>query len=449
MIQLLDPKHSIAIILGAHDWTKAGRGVAPSFRRSAAHFHSWLQRRPPHGLGLEPDLILYLFDDPSPASSQLERIRNTVRSLIGERSAHGEPIRDLLIYYIGHGTCEFGRQLHMLVRDTVEGLEEQSSIGAPALAQVLRVAAPHQRRLVILDCCFSEAAVEAFGAMGALDEVVAAVAVRNLAPQSAPPERGIVLLCSSSRDLASIGRPNADRTLFTGAMLSILNDGVPWRRNDMLSFADLREEIYDRMLRDNLEKDPPHPALHQPDQQYGDLTKLPAFPNAASSGQSNAFELETRWRNAVIGACKKFDNISTGRDIPKEALFDACSAFSLDSSDELIAFISYVHGDRSTDRSTIASLVAFTTCALSEEYDGIRVGRKGLAFSTKGLHWRNHFKTPSFLPWSELGACRFHYTGWGALRLNDKLKISRPLSLLPAHLIILLTLLQTHPDLPK
>jgi cobalamin biosynthesis Mg chelatase CobN len=48
----------------------------------------------------------------------------------------------------------------------------------------------------------------------------------------------------------------------------------------MLSFVDLRDDIYERMLRD-YNGIPPRPALHQPDQQAGDLTRLPVFPNAA------------------------------------------------------------------------------------------------------------------------------------------------------------------------
>jgi hypothetical protein len=281
MVRLLDTQKSVAIILGAHDWTKAGLASAPSFRRSAAHFHAWLIRQSPQGLGLEPDLVVNLFDDPAPAGAQLVRIRDTLRSLIRERSGSSKAIRDVLIYYIGHGTCELGKRLNLLVRDSAEGMEEQSSIGAPDLAQVLRVAAPQQRRLVILDCCFSEAAAEAFGAMGALDEAVAAAAARDLVPQGAPPERGTLLLCSSPRNRFSIGVPEAERTLFTGTLLSVLSEGVGWRRTEMLSFADLREDIYDRMLRD-FGGDPPRPALHQPDQQDGDLSQLPAFPNAAA-----------------------------------------------------------------------------------------------------------------------------------------------------------------------
>jgi hypothetical protein len=284
MPRLLDPSGTLAIILGAHDWTKAGLPIAPSFRRSAAQFHRYLLNPFPHGLDLEPDFVLNLFDDPAPAGAQLARIRDTIRSLVRERGNEDRPVRDILIYYVGHGASEERGHLHLLVRDTSEGIEAQSSIATPDLAQVLRVAAPQQRRLIVLDCCFSEAAAEAFGAMGALDEAVAGTALKDLAPAPLPPERGTLLLCSSPRRRISIGRPNDERTLFTGAMLSVLAEGAESVRSEMLSFFELREAIYDRMLREH--GSPPRPALHQPEQQTGDLTRQPAFPNVSTFRQA-------------------------------------------------------------------------------------------------------------------------------------------------------------------
>jgi hypothetical protein len=282
MPRLLNPTGTVAIILGAYDWTKSGLVSAPSFRRSAAQLHRYLLTLAPYGLGLQPDLILNLFDDPSPAGAQLVRIRDTVRSFVRESREGEHPITDVLIYYVGHGSVDDRGHLHLLVKDSSEGIEQQSSIAAPDLAQVLRVAAPQQRRLVVLDCCFSEAATAAFGGMGTLNEAVAATALRDLEPGVPSPERGTLLLCSSPRRRVSIGLPNAALTLFTGTMLSVLREGSPSRRGEMLSFSDLRDDIYDRMLRE-YEGDAPRPALHQPDQQAGDLTRIPAFPNAASA----------------------------------------------------------------------------------------------------------------------------------------------------------------------
>lgn len=474
MARLLDPQRSVAIILGAHDWTRAGMATAPSFRRSAAHFHAYLVRQPPQGLGLEPDLVVSLFDDPAPAGAQLVRIRDTVRSLIGERKASGDPIRDVLIYYVGHGTCEAGRQLNLLVRDSAEGIEAQSSIAAPDLAQVLRVAAPQQRRLVILDCCFSEAAAEAFGAMGALDEAVAAAASRDLAPHAAPPERGTVLLCSSPRGRFSIGLPDAERTLFTGAMLSVLGEGAGWRPA-MLSFSDLREEIHDRMLRD-FGTDPPRPALHQPDQQEGDLTRLPAFPNAATRGvrsparapmrregehapevpirdgpatnpqESMPPDTQTRpdrdldseakggppsepsaarWRQTIVDACKKFGGsaIATGAGIPTAQLVRARKAFAIPLTEEVLA---------------LANDTIFES------------NQTGLAFSIRGLYGTYVRERPDFLSWSKLATCIIRQDH-SSLSFHEgrSIRFSSWASYYVGAAAALLKHLQTHPDRPR
>jgi hypothetical protein len=46
----------------------------------------------------------------------------------------------------------------------------------------------------------------------------------------------------------------------------------------MLSFADIKDDVFEIMLQE-YKGSPPRPALHQPNQQDGDLTRLPAFPN--------------------------------------------------------------------------------------------------------------------------------------------------------------------------
>jgi Protein of unknown function (DUF1566)/Caspase domain len=284
MPSLLDAEGTIAIVLGASDWSKAGLGKARSFHRSAAFFNQYLLRNRPNGLGLGPDLVLNLFDDIASPSVQLARIRDFVREIVIDRRDTETPISDLLIYYIGHGTCDDGHTLHLLVRDTGQGIETQSSISAPDLAKVLKVAAPQQRRICIFDCCFSEGAVEAFGAMGSLDETVTKVGANNMVEDSPNPKRGTLLLCSSPRGSSSIGLPNAERTLFTGALLEFLSHGTNTSR-PMLTFSEVKEHVYEIMLQRHNGTAVPRPALHQPHQEDGDLTQLPAFPNPMARGR--------------------------------------------------------------------------------------------------------------------------------------------------------------------
>jgi hypothetical protein len=159
--RFLDPRNTAAVVLGAHDWTQAGMSRAPSFLRSAKGVVRYLT-----DLGLDLTLVLDLFDDPASAGDQLARIRDTLDTLLRERREEARPVADLLIYYVGHGHTDDEGHLSLLVRRSRRGMEAETGIKAPDLARVLKLAAPQQRRVVILDCCFSEAAARDFIGQG-------------------------------------------------------------------------------------------------------------------------------------------------------------------------------------------------------------------------------------------------------------------------------------------
>jgi uncharacterized caspase-like protein len=220
--------------------------------------------------------VLDLFDDLASARDQLTRVRNTLDKLLRERRDNGHPVADILVYYVGHGHTDDQNHLSLLVRRSHRGMEAETGIKAPDLARVLRIAAPQQRRMIVLDCCFSEAAARDFiGQSGALDQAVAASAMKDLKDDQ--PQRGTLLLCSSPVGEVSLGAPNAPCTLFTGAVLDVLTKGAEGKPST-LSFADLRDATYDRMVV-SFGANAPRPVLHQVSAAHGDLTRTPAFPN--------------------------------------------------------------------------------------------------------------------------------------------------------------------------
>lgn len=138
--RLLDPRSTAAVVLGAHDWTEAGLGRAPSFLRSArgvvAHLYD------PAGFGLDPELVLDLFDSGAGAGDQLAEIKDALDTRLRERRDEGRPVADLLVYYVGHGHTDDQGHLSLLVRRSRRGMEAETGIKAPNLARVLKMAAP-------------------------------------------------------------------------------------------------------------------------------------------------------------------------------------------------------------------------------------------------------------------------------------------------------------------
>src|SRR3712207_4022152 len=71
-----NPQSTAAVVFGAHDWTEAGLGRAPSFLRSAKGILGYLYDSA--GLGLDPDLVLDFFDSGAGAGEQLAEIRDAL-----------------------------------------------------------------------------------------------------------------------------------------------------------------------------------------------------------------------------------------------------------------------------------------------------------------------------------------------------------------------------------
>jgi hypothetical protein len=98
---------------------------APSFLRSAKGVVAYLIDSV--SLGLDPTLVLDLFDDTASAGDQLARIRDTLDTLLRERREEARPVADLLIYYyVGHGYTDDQGHLSLLVRRSRRGMEAES-----------------------------------------------------------------------------------------------------------------------------------------------------------------------------------------------------------------------------------------------------------------------------------------------------------------------------------
>lgn len=287
---LLLPKQTLAIVLGAHDWSAAGLESSDAFRNSAGDVARYLRGSP--GLGLPAVDVLNLFDSAASANDQVRRIAEFITRRIDAAKAADRPIRDLIVYYVGHGAFAVpGNDYLLLVRETARDLEFATGLYVKTLANCIEQRAPFLRRFVILDCCFAAEAANSFGAGGGAkirfqSAGEAQMAVRQVA--DALPGRGTLVLCSSDSRSPSRYADDATHTLFSGAFLAVLTDGLEGgSHGEALSFRDIQGATWERM-RERHGVLAARPVLHVPDQSDGDLSIAPAFPNPAVSARGGS-----------------------------------------------------------------------------------------------------------------------------------------------------------------
>lgn len=278
--RVLHPATTLAILIGAHDWSNVELATSISFLFSAKAMEDWLVgERSGKAIGLKKSQVLNLFNREESALEQLLTIRRFLLGSLSQAQVVGLPVTDILIVYVGHGDVDRHGLFSILVRSSLKGIVAPTSIRTADLISVVRNAAPQPRLFLMFDCCFAEDAVKAL----VNDKVAAAGMLGSAITQKqqirdAPP-RGTILLGSSSRGLPSLAPSNAKLTLFTGAFLEILEKGVP-SSAPFLSFEDVWKAMRN-LIKSSGMIGAPLPILHDTDQSLGDLREEAAFPNWA------------------------------------------------------------------------------------------------------------------------------------------------------------------------
>ena len=263
----------LAVVIGASEWPNLGPEYETgheAFVHSAQGFRDYLID--PGGLNISNQHVLWLFDDPGTSIQQLTEIRRYLSEhLTASGHRRGRSVW-IFCYYVGHGAfAGRGSTYCLTIRATQpRPMTEDTSLRLPTLADVLREAAPESRQILILDSCFSAAAVRSF--LGPLDQITSSKVRESVA------DSGVALLCASSAsDVAMLAE---DRTMFTSAMLDVLTagegDGDP-----SLSLRRVCELTYGR-LRDLYGGEVSRPECHAPNQGRGDISAVPLFPNPAA-----------------------------------------------------------------------------------------------------------------------------------------------------------------------
>lgn len=273
MSRVVDPDLTLAIIVGASRFPKSPNLASlRSFCNSAWDFAEYLGS--PRGMGVSGSQILDLFDDSRSPADLLEEVSSFLTTTLQRLGGQNSIVRDLLLYYVGHGLFSRANEYFLAVRATNERNIGSSGIRMADLAHVIKDHARFLRRYLIIDCCFAGAAYQEFQSAPSQLAVF-----RTL---EAFPKRGTALLVSSGAREVALSRAGQNRTMFSDAFLKVLTTPHP----GLNAYLSLRQ-ICDLITELLLSLDPeacPRPEVHSPDQSGGDVAGIPLFPNLANFG---------------------------------------------------------------------------------------------------------------------------------------------------------------------
>jgi hypothetical protein len=291
-VALPSPKTTLVILLGASEWP-----FSPEFQASQAFLNSAMGLRAyffnSSQFRLPTENLLNLFNSNQSSDDMDGEIGLFLERRMGEMKQSGEPARDLVVYFVGHGGFAGNdSDFYLAIRRTRTDNPSASGIRVISLAYTLKEKARYLRRIVILDCCFAGAAFRAFQSGPSQTAILQTVdAFKVQGKGIGVPERGTSLLCSSRHTAPSLISQDGTHTMFSLALLRALSTGDP-RRQDSLSLraiAGLTEDVLSTMP----EKSVPRPEVHSPDQIDGDVADVPFFPNPAAQVARDPADVET------------------------------------------------------------------------------------------------------------------------------------------------------------
>lgn len=283
-VELSSPESTLVLLLGASKWP-----YLPDLQQSAAFTNTAREFREylldPSKFNLPFENLLDLFDSERNAHDQDQMMGDFLDRRIRSLAKSGQGVKDVLVYYVGHGGFTYNDSFFLAIRSTRVKHEINSGILIASLANTLREHSRFQRHLLILDCCFAAEAVRYFQGADLAQVVEQKVKDAFEVPEvgRGVPDRGTSLLCSSSRRVTSRVAPNEQYTIFGEALMWALSRGDAHLQGK-LSLSSVQRLTEEYLQRNNRDEDgAPRPEVHSPDQSRGDVALVPFFPNPAAS----------------------------------------------------------------------------------------------------------------------------------------------------------------------
>ena len=300
-----DPQRALAVVMGNSRWEAGAYEDNAACRNSAEAMHEYLLD--PKGLGIDEGNVLAVIDDQSAYPGQiLERVHSFLSERKNALQEEQRPVRDVLFYYVGHGSFSESKDYYLPICKTRGPDFEGTSIRVDALAKIIKAAGRSLRCHMIFDACFSAATFQAFLSSGPAD-----VAVQKTL--HAFPSSGIALLCSAGRSDPALAPEGLRDTVFTGELLRVLREGDR-AAPDRLSFGDLAELISERLRKRFTDVIRPH--VSSPRQKDGQVHVVPLFPNVLAGATPPPAEIIGPDRPGKDGRPSRSDEQGTKEDGP-------------------------------------------------------------------------------------------------------------------------------------
>ncbi len=246
-LRAIDPARSACVLIGVHDYTDLHK--LPGVARNLEALQEVLTDRCVWGL---PRDRLRVVTNP--------RTSREITRNVEEMAQRAQDA--LIVYYSGHGLIDPDEnELYLGLPDSEKGVADTSA----RFRSVRRAMRDCDAacRAVILDCCYSGRALDEMGE-GGLDLTL-----------GTEPAEGAYYMTSTARDRRGLAAGRDRCTVFTGALVDVLREGLPDGR-DMLSLSDCFDAVRARVRA----ADGP-----EPQQQDGNgVGRRPFVRNAARGG---------------------------------------------------------------------------------------------------------------------------------------------------------------------
>lgn len=191
----------------------------------------------------------------------------------------GKDCDDFIVYYCGHGSIGLrDGDYRVLLRQSNRIRRHNSLLHIKGLIQDIQGIPEPKRVYFILDACYSGSAISD---MEIMDAGGAETLIDRSLSEAVEGGNGTAVLAASGKLAVAYVKQQDKLTLFTGALVRCLRDGIVHKSNSStLSWLDIKDEII-RTTRDRLGPDAPIPRLTSFGDEVVDITRVPFFENRA------------------------------------------------------------------------------------------------------------------------------------------------------------------------